>query len=98
MEEGGNAGGGELDAHSDGPKLTVIVGTVSEGGEGLRRPGRTVFGVEVCPGSTGAWVGIGGAVGEADDGGKRGLGHLAGRVGEGAAPLPKVDLLLVISS
>ena len=41
----------------------------------------------VCPGATGAGVGIGGAVGEADDGGRRGLGHLAGRVGEGAASL-----------
>ena len=86
---GGNAGKGELDAHSDGPELADIVGAVSEGGEGFRRPGRAVFGVEVCPGSAGAGVGIGGAVGEADDGGRRGLGHqiLEGRVGEGAASL-----------
>ena len=84
---GGNAGEGELNAHSDSPKLTDIVGAVSESGEGLRRPIRAVFGKEMCPSAAWAGVGVSGAVGEADDGGRRGLGHLASRIGKGAASL-----------
>ena len=47
MRRGGNAGEGELNAHSDGPELADVVGAVSEGGEGFRRPGRAVSREEV---------------------------------------------------
>ena len=63
------------------------------GGEGFRRPGRAVSGEQVCPGSAGTGIGAGGAVSEAHKGGGRGLGHLAGCVGEGAAR-QQIPLLL----
>ena len=87
MRGGGNAREGELNTHTNCPELTDIVSTVAEGGKGFLCPGRAVSGVEVCPGAAGAGVGIGGAVSEADDRGRGGPGHHAGRVGEGAAPL-----------